>query len=345
MWRQMPKRKFSRSRLGLQPYVRAKRQRAARTLQRAFRRRRRRPGRQRYNSTKNVLYTNLGRRGHKRTLKTRVSALETGSKKHHDYMNTGVEEIGYLGTSLNANKCSFTSILAIQGALCDGTAGSLLPESEQRENDTIFCKSVRIRFMISGLRPNELLNSDSPGGQQTGPGPPPVISTMTAFGAAMMKTICASRIWVTLYEDRRPSTVGANGSSLVNPLPTVAGETILETCYDGNQIQALGIENCLRSYDASRFKIVHQECITTSFQTPHKWVDITYKVNRKLKYVPPRTAAPPAPPPPNPPAVPYNYNLLMTVSQTPPLVPVGWVTSLSPCSMSRKSSRTYFIDS
>lgn len=319
----------------------AKRQRrqAARTILKAFRRRR--SQRQRYNRTTNVLNTNLGLY-RRQTVKARLKALEVGSSKHWDYVSTGQENILFNGTSLNPNKASFTSILAIQGPLNDGTAGNVnVTEQEQRMNDNIFVKSVRIRGMISGVRPKADLNPDSPGGTDAAvPPAPPAPTTMTAFGAEMMKSLCQTRVWITLLVDKRPSTVGPLGQSIVNPLPTAAGETLLETVYEGNLAQ-MGIENCLRSYQSSRFKVVHQECITTSLHSPHKFFDIKYNVNKTVKYVVPRTGTPP---PPNPPAFPYNYNLLCVVSTYPPVVPITWAQSLSESILSRKSSRTYFTD-
>jgi len=303
---------------------------------------------QRYNRTRNTYTANVGRHRRKSTLKTRVKALEAGSSKHWDYVSTGVESIAFNGTSLNPTKNSFSSILSIQGPLCDGTAGNIATsEQEQRMNDVIHVKSVRIRGMVSGVRPTETFDADAPGGPVTGGGPPPApytYATMTAFGAEMMKSLCSSRIYITLIIDKRPSTVGLLGQSVVNPLPTAPGETLLESVYEGN-LATMGIESALRSYQSSRFKIVHQECITTSFQTPHKFFDIKYNINKTLKYVVPRTAVAPLPPPPNPPAFPYNYNLLCVVSCVSPVVPLPWASSLTGPSLAKKSSRTYFTDS
>lgn len=321
---------------------RPRRRLAARRIQRAFRTHRR--GRQRYSRTKNVLTTSLGR-FKRRTVKTRLKALEAGSSKHWDYVSTGQENLLFNGTSLQATRNSYSSILAIQGPLCDGTAGNVaITEQEQRMNDVIFCKGVRIRGMLSGVRPKADLNPDSPGGTDAAvPPAPPAPTTMTQYGAEMMKSICQTRMWITLLVDKRPSVVGADGQSIVNPLPTAAGETMLETVYEGN-LSTLGIEACLRSYQSSRFKVVHQECIVTSMERPHAFFDIKYKINKTLKYVVPRTAVAPAPPPANPPAFPYNYNLLCVFSVYPPVVPITWANSLSEAQLSRKSSRTYFTD-
>jgi len=198
--------------------------------------------------------------------------------------------------------------------------------------------------MISGIRPLKTLLADAPGGPITGPGPPPVTATMTAFGQAAMQSMCATRVWITILRDSRPSTVGGDGTSDVNPLPTLAGETVMESVY-GTEIQTLGVENCLRSYDSTRFKIVSQQCITTSFQTPHKWFDIKFNVNQKVRYKPPRTFVPPAPPPANPPSNPLNYGLVVMFTTLHPVIPIAWGSSLSPVEVSRQSARTYFIDS
>ena len=337
----MPKRKtYTRRPSRFKPRA-YKRYRAARTIQRAVRRR----GRQRYNRTKNVLNTTLGR--YKRqTLKTKVNALLAGSRKHWDHVSTGVENVLFNGTSLNLTKNSFSSVCAIQGPLCDGTPGNvLITEQEQRMNDNIYIKKFRFKGMLSGIRPKADLNPDSPGGTDAAiPPAPPAPTTMTAFGAKMMESLCTTRFWVTVLSDKRPSLISAAGQSLVNPLPTAAGETMLESIYEGNLAQ-LGIEAVQRSYQSTRFKVLHQECIVTTFHTPHKFFDISVNVNRTAKYVVPRTAVPPLPPPANPPAFPYNLNYLIVVSCTPPVIPITWATSISEPQLSRKSSRTYFVDS
>lgn len=309
-----------------------KKYRAARKIQKYFRKHR-----QRTNSQRNVSTTKLGNRGRNRTLKSRVRALETGSNKHFDQISNTVELLGATGTDLNASKVSFQTLLAVQGPLCDATAGNAqLDESEQRMNDIIFAKSVRIRGVLTGTRPQDLAT--------------PVSQTMNEFGCEKMKTICATRMWISILLDKRPSMVDGLGNSQVNPLPTTAGETCLESVYQSQAPTAgspslltlWGPENALRSYNSSRFKIVHQECIVTSMTHPRKYFDIKYKINRKLKFVEARYGSPA---PPNPPQVPYNYNLLVVFTCNSPSVPILWATELSPPMLNLKSSRLYFTDS
>lgn len=314
------------------------RRHAAGVIGRAFRKRRAARGRkQRYNRTKNTITTSLGKRGKKRTLTKRVAALETGSKKHHDQISNTVELLGAIGTDLNTSKISYSTLLAIQGPKCDATAGNAaLDESEQRMNDVVYAKSVRIRGVLTGTRPQDLAT--------------PVSQTMNEFGCEKMKTLCATRMWISILLDKRPSQVDGEGKSQVNPLPTTAGETCLESVYQAtgtaagspSMLTLWGPENALRSYNSSRFKIVHQECITTSMTNPRKYFDIKYKINKKLKYVEARYGVPA---PANPPQVPYNYNLLVVFTCNSPAVPILWATELSPPMLNLKSSRLYFTDS
>ena len=317
--------------------ARNRRSYGARRIQRAFRARRLYGGRQRYNRTKNVLSTSIGRYGTKRTLKKRVAALEAGSSKRWDQISNTVELIQPTGTNLNTNMTSLTSLLAVQGPLCDATAGNPnMPEAEQRMNDTIFAKSVRIRGVVYGVRP---LDTGGPAGSPT----------FDNFGQEKMAQLCTTRIWITILQDMRSSLVGPDGQSQVNPLPTVAGETALESCYETllpgtpspTQLTLFGPENALRSYDSSRFKIRHQECITTTKDNYRKFFDIKIKINRKLKYVQPRVATPA---PPNPPAPPYNYNLVTVFTCNNPSVPIEWATFLSSPQVLQKTTRLYFID-
>ncbi len=316
--------------------ARNRRSYGARRIQRAFRARRRHTGRQRYNRTKNVLTTTLGRGRGRRTLKKRVAALEAGSSKHWDQISNTVELIQPTGTNLNANKTSLTSLLAVQGPLCDATAGNpLMPEAEQRMNDIIYAKSVRIRGCIYGVRPLDAMVPQFDGG-------------MIYAGAEKFAQLCSTRVWITILQDMRPSLVDANGQSQVNPLPTTVGETALESVYEtvlttpsSTQLTLFGPENALRSYHSSRFKIVHQECITTTKDHYRKFFDIKIKINRKLKYVLPRTGSPA---PANPPAPPYNYNLVTVFTCNNPSVPVGWENFLSSPQVLQKTTRLYFTD-
>jgi hypothetical protein len=315
---------------------------AARRIQKFYRGRRRRPrNRQRYNRTKNVLVSNVGRRGRRLTVKKRLNQLEAGSKHHWDKASLTGELISWNGTDLiPTTKNSYSGLLAIQGPLSDGTAHESLKENEQRINDTVYCTSVRIRGEVRGIRPQDL---GTPAFQ---PATDP--SGMNLFGQSMMASLCATRVQITILQDMRPSVVDSAGQSDVNPLPiSVAGGgpgTALASLYDnptvGSSLQFFGVENALRSYESTRFKIVHNECIETSLTRPSKFFDINVKVNKKLKFVPAREGAAQ-----NPPKVPYNYNLLVFFSMLSHPVQLPWSPYLSPASVTTKSSRCYFTDS
>lgn len=314
--------------------------RASSKIGKAWRRHRRRKktsGRQRYNRTMNRTNTKIGRYVRKMTLTKRVKALEAGSRKHHDYASLTGELITWNGTDLNPAKNSYSGLLAVQGPLNTGGAGDpALQENEQRMNDTIFCKSVRIKGEIRGIRPQDLAPPNDPS------------FVLGPFGQSYMESVCSTKIYITLLQDLRPSVVDSGGNSDINPLPlpvSAGGEgTALASMYElppaGSSLQFFGVTNALRSYDSSRFKIIHCECVQTSLKNPSKMFDITVKINRTLKYVPPR----PPPSTTNPEKVPYNYNLLVFFSMVSHPVPLGWSGYLSPASVTTKSSRMYFVD-
>lgn len=292
-------------------------------------------GRQRYNKTKNVTTTTVGKRNRKQTLKKRVAALEVGSKKHSDYVSLTPELVVWNGTDLNASKNSYLSVLAIQGPLNNGTEGNTaLHDNEQRKSDTIYCSSIRLKGELRGVRPQD--NAGITG-----------IPTMNAFAAAKMQELCHTRFTISILQDMRPSIVNAaTGDADVNPLPTGANEIAIETIYSDtiagqSQLQFFGTSNALKSYESSRFKLLHQERFETTFQKPSRFFDIKYNVNRKLKYVPPRSGTPP---PPNVPQLPYNYNLVIFVTCVQRPLELSWATVLSPAQITTKTARVYFID-
>ena len=309
---------------------------AARRIQRAFRRRRARKGaKQKYSSQMNRSTTKLGKYVPKMTLSKRVKALEVGSSKHHDTASLTGELIVWNGTDLNPAKNSYSGLLAVQGPLNTGAAGDpILQENEQRMNDVIFCKSVRIRGELRGIRVQDLAQ--------------PMDNSLNLLGQLYMENLCKTRVAITLLQDLRPSVVNTGGNSDINPLPlpvSAGGEgTAIASIYEAAPLNAglqfFGVTNANRSYDSSRFRIVHQEILTTNMANSSKFFDISVKINRKLKYVPPR----PPPSTTNPEKVPYNYNLLVFFTMVSHPVPLAWSGLVSPASITTKSSRMYFVD-
>lgn len=322
----------------------------SRRLMSAVRRRRGRPVRrrrkiaQRYNSVKNLQYSRLGKTRARPTLRKRVAALEVSSKHHHDKVSNTPEIITWNGTTLLNARNSYSGLLAIQGPKSDNTfeTDSKLSEDETRTNDEIFCKSVRIRGKLVGITLKDNLA-------------PTDLATMNAATAQAMREICHSRIWITLLVDKRPFKMSATGEAEVNPLPqSTVGHTAIEEPYQNSpptftssQLQFFGPEVALRSYETgNRFKILSQQCFTTSFENPSKYFDISVKINKKLKYVAARVAAAGQPAPANPPTVPYNYNLLVFVHSVVHTEVPAWSTlAIKSPSLLLKSSRCYFINS
>lgn len=299
---------------------------------------------QRYSAVKNATYTRLGKGRAKQTLKKRVAALEVSSKHHHDYVSNTHETITWNGTTLLPTRNSYEALLMIQGPKSDGTfeTDSKLSEDETRTNDEIFCTSVRLRGLVAGIRPKDTLA-------------PTDLDTMNAATTAVMRNICHSRIWITIMVDKRPYKMSALGVAETNPLPSaLTGHDALEEPFQNtpptmltSQLQFFGMETALRSYESGgRFKILSQQCITTSFENPNKYFDIGVKINKTLKFVPARVAASGQPAPANPPTRPYNYNLLVFFSSVIKPTPLAWETlCLQAPMLTLKSSRCYFVNS
>lgn len=298
-------------------------------------------GKQRYNSQSNKLVTKAGnKRNVKLTISQRVSHLEVSAKKHTDYISLTDEVITWNGTTqaggapLNPGKNSYPGLLAVQGPLNNGELGNpALDENQQRQSDTIFCTSVNLKGQVTGIRPIDL---GIPGG----------LTNMSIFGAEKMKEICNSAVTITILQDKRSSQQNADGTAEVNLLPQASvGETAIESIYGhtslgGSLLQFFGTQCSLKSYSSTRFKIVHQETIKTSFMNPTRTFDITFAVNKKLKYVPPR----PPPATTNPNTQPYNYNLVVFFTVVSPVQDLSWATYLSPPKLDTKTSRMYFKD-
>lgn len=322
----------------------SRRWRAARTLQRAFRKRKGRKIAQRYNRTRNVNYSRLGKRtSNKKSLKKRVSALEVTAKHHHDKVSNTSEVIGWNGTALNVARNSYSGLLAVQGPKSDNTfePESKLSEDECRNNDEIYCNSVRIRGKLRGVT---VVDGILPDG----------LTTMTEASTQLMKRLCSTRVWIHILQDRRPFKMDAIGNAEVNPLPSgTTGHTAVEEAYQNSpptflssQLQFFGPEVALRSYETgNRFKIISSQCIPTTFNNPEKFFDISVKIDRKLKYVAARPAAPGGASPANPPTVPYNYNLLVFFTCVVPVLALPWAAVIQPPILLLKSSRMYFKDS
>ena len=362
----MPRRSTHRQR------YRKKRYRAARTIQRLFRRRR--TYRNRAAKTSNV---QIGRRPRHLTLRRRVARLEISSKKHYDYMLSrpnGVPIAPHGAENGTVTNESFSQMLAIQPRNGDGTippvSGSARgTERNTREGMELFCTKVRLRGRILGIRPNdtdEVKNCSYPvfNAQPTPPGPV-VLWNMPFMRANSIRPACQSRVHLIVLRDSRPSTIDpATGLYEPNPLPVqpmnvLQGLFLTEGLTTTNSLESLGMDSALRNYTNNRFKIVHQSVLQFDFLHPSKWFDISINVNKKLVYQPPNPALVPQGN-----SDPVNYNLLFYVSSVPsevahaqsaefvmtdltpipPLPPVSVNLLLQP-NLQMLSSRTYFRES
>ncbi len=300
-----------------------KRWRAARTIGRAWRRRRRpRTYRSKSQKTSNV---RLGKRRGRTTLLKRVARLEISSKKHYDYVlsrATGQPIQPYGVEDGSVTNESFSQMLAIQPVHLDGTippqSGSARgTERNTREGEEIFCTKVRLRGRILGIRANDepgienCLQTINVGGGVT-----------VALGAndrqTYMQATCQSRCHLLVLADRRPSTINpVTGKYEPNPLPVqpmnpIQGLFQLEGLGAVNTLATLGMDSALKNYTNNRFKVVHKSTLQFDFLHPSKWFDISIAVNKKLVYEP-KDPAVPAPGNTDP----VNYNLLFYVSSVP----------------------------
>lgn len=326
---------------------------------RPFRRRRWKKKHKTYYDRKNNTYNaSVGKRGKKSTLRSRVRRLESTTKKHYDYVSprlTG-ELISWNGTDLNApTNESFSSILAIQGRTSDGSIPPLsgsarATDDNTREGDNVFCTKVRLRGMISGMRPNPDISGaieewHAASGSGTG-----IIGSCLQMQQSL-SAACSTRIHMVILKDKRPSTINpTSGESEPNPLPTNPNNP-LESLFQryqlttDNTLGTLGLDSALRSYTSNRFSIVHHEVIQTSLTHPRKWFDVNLKVNKVLRYE--------LPPPGGGPVSgtdPLNVNYLVYFAAVPselrvladPAYQLDGVPLLLQPKVSMLSSRTYF---
>lgn len=340
------------------PY-RFRRRRFLRRRRPRFLRKRWKKKRKTYYDKKNNTYNStVGKRGRRSTLRSRVRRLESTTKKHYDYVSprTTGELISWNGTDLNApTNESFSSILAIQGRTSDGSippvSGSAKATDENtREGDNVFCTKVRLRGMISGMRPNPDISGaieewHAASGSGTG-----IIGTCLQMQQSI-QSACSTRVHLVILKDRRPSRIDpASGESEVNPLPTNPNNP-LESLFqkyqltNDNTLGTLGMDSALRSYTSNRFTIVHHEVIQTSMTAPRKWFDVTLKVNKVLRYSLPNPGGGPTAG-----TDPLNVNYLVYFAAVPselrvladPAYSLDGVPLLLQPKVSMLSSRTYF---
>lgn len=343
------------------------RRHAAGVIGRAWRRRRARRGRnrinnQRYNRVTNKLVSRTlqGKRNSK-TLKSRVSALEVGSKKHHDFLGFRPQQILSYGvaTMPAGDFGTAPSDLGFLRIPTKNTAGEIqngssVIEDQVRNGDETFVKSALIRFMLETYKPGPLLSDAS----------------AVSLPPMMSQKDWATRVVFTILKDRFPSLPTGQSTSEPNPHSTTPGERPLEQIYEragyydaadnntmitsdyspgGGANTNYGADNALHSYDGpGRYKIVHQETITLNSLTPRKLVKHRLVINKRLKYM----AAAQQEGDPTQPSDPLNVNYLLFLTTTASInpldnhtIPPPALLMLEPPTISLLNIRTYFTDS
>lgn len=348
----MPRRNGRPSRWKPRAY---KRYRAARNIQRAWRRRK--GGRR----TKTTNFR-VGRPRGAGSLRSRVKKLEGSTKKHYDYVfqiaaGQPLNEDGS-NTFAPTNE-SFSQILAIQPYNGDGTVPPLSgaargTEANCREGHDVWCSKVRLRGLVQGIRLQDpRLTRDCVDVV------PPLNIEVTPFHLnEVLRQACQSRVHITILQDKFPATLDpTTGFFEPNPLP-VNPQNPLQSIYQAyqlttqNTLMTLGPDAALRNYTSNRFKVVHHEVMQFSADHTRKWFDITLNVNKKLQFRP-RTS--PTGPQGN--TDPVNYNLLCYFSTVPNetaligdpgyQLPNGagvQTPLLRQPNLSQLSSRTYFTE-
>lgn len=325
--------------------------------------------RTRYSKQTAKVKARVGRSNKKKTLRARVAQLEQISSKHFDQSipsdeyvrHFGVEIVGEAGPTYKGN--SFRQMLVIQGRSLEGvipdlSGDQLATQLNTRENERVFVTKVRLRGVIQGNFPVNWRNGD---------GASDITSTAGLISQAK------TRVHMIILKDQKPSVELVGGNLASNPLPSsmatvpggAANEGILENLFQWNyaapfvnQLGTKGYSNALRRYSKSRFKPVWHKVFELSCAKPNEEFDVTYHINKSLRYAPARegqTAQSNRTAPLN-----HNYVVMfcsMTTLPDPqitpgdadedPPLPPGLFTEyqvLHRCTLKAMTSRTYFTD-
>ena len=349
------------------PYRRKHQKRAAvKRVKKYFRKRRttrkRRVANQSYNRVNNTLRSKTvqGRSG-RTTLKSRVSALETGSKKHHDFKQIRPQPILSYGVATEPDgqfliAPSNLGMLRIPPKNIAGEIqnGSSVSEQQVRNGDTTFIRSCRIQFMLETYKPAPLLTDAS----------------QNQLVQLMSQKDWHCRVVFSIVRDRFPALPTGQSTSEPNPHSIQPGERPLEQIFEragyfdaadnntmitsdfsagGGGNTNYGQDLALKSYDGpNRYKIIHQETIVLNSLTPRKLVKHTLVINRSARYM----ESPQQEGSPELPSDPTNMGYLgfLTTQQSiNPLdmdngIPHEALAMLSAPSVSCLSTRCYFTD-
>jgi len=337
---------------------------SARKIQRAYRKRRTRrtQNNQRYNRVSNKLtsHTIQGARNPK-SLKNRVKALEVSAKKYHDtkqYRPIPILSYGTTGSIPGMFADDFLKVLPLDpdDTLDAGYAPKVALDNV-RDGDEIYAKSVSIKFRVRGLRPSPMtVNHDAS-------------YNMWVGGIALNPLALHTRVIFTILRDTRPSVVASDGTSRPNLIPQDFGlrpmESITEKLdgYDQTVSNSMitcgapplgvptdsnfGAMNCLLSYDSSRFKKIHQECIKLDCINPSKVCQHRLVLNKRLKFMVSSQNSGTG----TQPNYPINTNYLLFLTTTTSVDPVcnvnvprSLLALCDPPTVDKISTRLYFTD-
>lgn len=300
-----------------------KRWRAARTIGRAWRRRRKRTYRSASQRTSNV---SLGRRAKHLTLAKRVKRLEISAKKHYDYVHTRLPGLVIQAPGVDNGTLtqeSFSQLLAIQprnlNADIPPVSGSARgSERNTREGMEVFATKCRLRGRISGITASSALAVRTCLFEYVDAVTTTIHQITPLSLQSQVRQACQSRVHIIVCADRRASTIDpVTGLYEPNPLP-VLPQNVLQGFYQNdtlstnNTLDTMGLDAALRNYTNNRFKVVHKSTLQFDYLHPTRWFDINININKKLIFQPPN---------PNAQAQgnsdPVNYNLVVFFSSVP----------------------------
>lgn len=233
-------------------------------------------------------------RWRKKSLKERVSALETTTSKHHDTAQTGLAAphkinwngVSYTGAPIGDPRNSFKAALMIKPRMPDGEVqrfsgndtfnGSV---TTQRNDKSVFAKSLRLRGKILGLRPKPLIIDGS--GTDSG---------AVSDSNVQVAQDCYTKVWMVVLEDQDPGKVSLLGATEPNDYEGANSgmspiESIGQCLSSGpNTLQIYGYGQMLKSYNSQRFKVHSSQAYIMTANKPQVEFDVTIDINRELQY-------------------------------------------------------------
>lgn len=243
---------------------------------------------QRYDQKSNV---NVGRsrasaRKYHNSQKNKLKRLLANSKKHHDGLFPRLSHILLHGTpDLPAGQLiQWDSSLKIPALSQDDDNTDSVHTDMYRETNKCFVKKIRLRFRLRTLGMTDL--------------PGQTDEEVVQFKTVLLPTQQKCNVVLTIIKDSRPTTLNADGTPDFNPLPSTISmpnplSNPIQSLYlpnipaTGNgvtQLDTLGAQAALRSYQKNRFTIVATQTYSLSANNPTLQCEYTFNINRMMTW-------------------------------------------------------------